>query len=119
MFGRIVVGVMLGLLGLLLIPVGLVSQIVMLRFHLRPFLLGFGEALSQLVNVSASIILNATCRAGGIKFGHPDMSTSATLGSLQATQSLTPVGEVVVSLLDYVDPNHCRKAYEKWLHGCQ
>ena len=119
MFGRVVVGVLLGLVGLALIPIGLVSQIVMLRFRIRAFLLGFGEALSQLVNVSASLILNATCRKGGIKFGHPDMSTSAVLGSLQACEALTLTGEVVVSLLDYVDPNHCRKAYEKWLYGCQ
>lgn len=113
MFGRIVVGVMLGVVAIAVMPFGVAFQLLTLQFKARRYALAVGEAISQLLNATSAELLNATLRKGGVKFGNPDRTTSGVLGELDATGALTFAGEVIVSLLDYVDPGHCAKAYDR------
>ena len=113
MFGRVVVGVMLGIVGIVVMPFGVLFQLLTLQFKARRYALAVGEAISQLLNTTSAELLNATLRHGGVKFGNPDRTTSGVLGELDATGTLSPVGELIVRALDYVDPGHCAKAYDR------
>lgn len=104
---------MLGAVAIAVMPFGALFQLLTLRFKARRYALAIGEAISQLLNASSAELLNATLRKKGAKFGDPNRTTSGVLGELDACGTLSPVGELFVWLLDYVDPGHCAKAYDR------
>ena len=111
MLGRVVVGVLIGLLGLAVIPFGILYQLLTMTFSLRRYFLAVGESLSQLLNASSAELLELTLSKGPSKFGNPDRTVSGVLGELEYQGRLTLVGAFIVMVLDYVDPMHC---YDAW-----
>ena len=121
---RIIYITLIAVVGLLLIPIGMLFSFTRAFFTLKwnPFP-GFKKYLSAL-GVSLSQLLNTTCSelfddvlitSGGFKFGNPDFTTSATLGMNYREGTLKPIGKAFVWVLDRVDPNHCLDALDREL----
>jgi hypothetical protein len=48
-------------------------------------------------------------------FGDPRETISSVLGKNQQTDTLTKTGQLLVKLLDWLDPNHCEKSIRWYL----
>lgn len=51
----------------------------------------------------------------GIRFGKSGFSISHDLGANQANGTLSKVGKALVWILDKIDKDHCKLAYEKYV----
>jgi len=103
--------------GLLLIPLGILVGLLSFRYDVRRYVRGVGLSLSQLLNTTSARLLTALCTgSGGMCFGNPDVTTSAVLGWNQAHGTLLPVGEFLIWWLNILDSEHCLKAYRaQWI----
>ena len=52
---------------------------------------------------------------GGIQFGKSGFSISRDLGANQVNGTLSKAGEALVWILDKIDKDHCKLAYEKYV----
>jgi len=114
------------LLGVLLIPIGLLYSLlfrVLNKFSipekLSTYLYSCALAIDQLGNVFCSDLFNHTLVTSDatVLFGDPDQTISAVLGYAQRDNQLTMIGRWIVNLLDTIDPDHCRKAMIKDING--
>lgn len=112
---RIIYISLIAVIGLLLIPVGVVFSFsrAFLTFRwnplpkLRLYINSLGVALSQLLNTTGADLFNETLiLPNGFKFGDTKDTTSFVLGKNKKSNTLTPLGEFVVRVLDKADPNH-------------
>ena len=72
----------------------------------------FFRGVSKVVSICASKLLNKLLiESSGFKFG--TYSVSAVLGVNQRKNKLRPLGVWLSSMLDSIEPNHCRKAAER------
>lgn len=107
--------------GLALLPVGLLYSFVLAFFSLRwnpipraaKYLHSLGLSLSRLLNVTCSEFFNdVAIQKGGHQFGDHDETTSSVLGKNQKAGTLKPIGGFMVRMLDNVDPGHSIDAAE-------
>lgn len=107
------------LLGVVLLPVGLLySVLYRLLFKTRStssvsdYFYTCALAVDQLGNVFCSDLFNSTLIyiTASVPFGDADQTISAVLGYAQHENALTSTGELVANLLDFIDPDHCKKA---------
>ena len=47
------------------------------------------------------------------QFGNEDETISSVLGKNERMQTLTGLGRVIVSILDFIDPNHALNSIEE------
>ena len=59
--------------------------------------------------MAASLLDNTLTKPGGYPFG--SQTISAVLGANMLGGTLSPLGKKLQELLDYIDPDHCLKAY--------
>jgi len=126
---RIVYITLIAVVGLLLIPIGMLFSFThaFLTVQWNPFpklyayINTLGVALSQLLNTTCSELFNDILITNdGFKFGNPDFTTSATLGMNQQEETLKPLGKAFVWVLDKVDKDHCINALTlELLCGCK
>ncbi len=126
---RIIYITLIAVIGLLLIPLGLLFSFTRAFFTVQwnPFpkfklyINALGVALSQLLNTTCSELFNEVLiTADGMAFGNPDFTTSATLGANQQERTLKPLGKAFVWVLDKVEKNHCINAItEELLCDCK
>ena len=72
-------------------------------------------SIDQLGNtIGAPLMNNALIKKDCIylKFGNPDQTISYVLSVNYFNKSLTKLGIIVVKILDFVDTDHIKKAYE-------
>ena len=116
------------LLGVILLPVGLLYSIVYRILYktrakstVSDYFHSCALAIDQLRNVFCSDLFNTTLIHSSTKvpFGDADQTISAVLGYAQAENSLTSLGDLVANMLDRIDPNHCKKAMIADIESCQ
>ena len=61
--------------------------------------------------MAASLLDNTLTKPGGYPFG--SQTISAVIGANAVKGTLSPLGKKLRWLLDYIDPDHCEKAYDK------
>lgn len=59
--------------------------------------------------MAASLLDNTLTKPGGYPFG--SQTISAVVGANMVGGTLSPLGKKLQELLDYIDPDHCLKAY--------
>jgi hypothetical protein len=55
-------------------------------------------------------LLNFTLQKNGYEFGNVNETISSALGKNQRDFTLTKIGKVLCSILDFIDKNHCQKS---------
>lgn len=107
------------LLGVILLPVGLLYSIVYRILYktrakstVSDYFYSCALAIDQLGNVFCSDLFNSTLihLSATTPFGDADQTISAVLGYAEAENSLTSAGEMIANLLNTIDPDHCKKA---------
>ena len=110
------------ILGLIIIPIGMIYSFIVLviRFKGRTliriinrlfFLLAY--SIDQFGNVSCQYLFNdILIKNDGYKFGDPDETISSVLGHNKKQKTLTRFGKIIVFLLNTIDPFHVEKAVE-------
>ena len=77
-----------------------------------PWIYDIFRDLSAMASIMASSFLDfALTKANGYPFGH--QTISAVIGANAVKGTLSPLGKKLRNLLDYIDPDHCQKAYDK------
>ena len=106
-------------LAIVAIPVGIVYSFGESLFFITSDILrsvwraiyDFFRDVSIIVSVTASKFLNQLLMDSGVPFGNH--SVSAVLGANQRELTLTNLGKWLQTILDSIEPNHCRKASER------
>ena len=105
----------LTLAGLSLFVVGTPYGLLVRVFtDFRPWgrLYDIGRRASFMASILAELILNdVLLKPHGYTFGH--QTISAVLGANLKAGTLSKTGKRLQQLLDYIDPDHCQKAYDK------
>jgi hypothetical protein len=118
---RVLFIVVVAIVGLALLPFGLVYSFskAFFSFKWNPlpklgmYLHSLGLSLSRLLNVVCSDILNeAAITPDGYQFGDVNDTTSFVLGKNRKAGTLRPFGEFISAILDKVDPGHVEDATE-------
>jgi len=86
---------------------------------LKSYFFDIALSFDQTGNVVCQHIFNHLMGKGGAhKFGNPDETVSQVLGINKyhfKTSKLHPAGRVVGNILDRIDKNHLKKAYDNWI----
>ena len=121
---RIIYITLIAVIGLLLIPLGILFSFTraFLTVQWNPFpkfkayVNSLGVALSQLLNTTCAELFNdILITSQGFEFGNPDFTTSATLGMNQREETLKDLGKLFVWILDKIDKDHCLNALNEEL----
>ncbi|NND15420.1 MAG: hypothetical protein HKN89_03765 [Eudoraea sp.] len=71
------------------------------------YLLKIAISIDQIGNVLMQHLLNMLwVKKGGYLFGNRDETISSALGKNKAQGTLTGLGKMIDSILDFIDPNH-------------
>ena len=77
-----------------------------------PWVYDIFRDLSAMASIMASSLLDfSLTKANGYPFGH--QTISAVLGANALKGTLSPLGKNLRDLLDYIDTDHCQKAFDK------
>lgn len=83
------------------------------------FLVVWNEGYFRSTALSIDIFANREFRASwnkflkkqeGYKFGKQGETISSALGKNQRDNTLTKLGKIICSILDFLDKNHCKKS---------
>ena len=103
------------ILAFVLFPLGFVYALITFRVSKKKYLFNLAFAIDKLGNATLGVVMNDILKKkGGLSFGNYDQTISYALGRNQQLQTLTKLGRFVAYILDWIDPNHCTKAVEKY-----
>lgn len=107
------------ILGVILLPLGFVISgwKRLLRGNLGRYFYWVAYTIDQSGNVVCMDLFNLTLiiRTSSNKFGDPDETISSVLGKNQRDDKLTKLGELIVKILNWIDPNHTLNAVGKFV----
>lgn len=104
------------LLAFILIPIGVIYEIITLfRFSkISKYFYQIAISIDQLGNVACQGLLNdVLIKKNGWKFGNPDETISSVLGKNYVAGTLTFIGNGLRWTLDQIDENHCIKSIDQ------
>lgn len=112
------------LLTIITVPIGMLYTILTLTFKgkfgvlfrvTNGYFYRFALAIDQMGNVAMQDLLNDIfILKEGYKFGNVDETISSVLGKNERMQTLTRLGRVIVSFLNFIDPNHALNSIEEY-----
>ncbi len=104
------------LLALFLVPIGISFNLIEVGRGRKTMSNSFRSAalaIDILGNVLCADMLNAFfIKKGGYHFGKQGETISSALGKNQLRGTLTGTGQLIVDILDAIDPNHCINAIQ-------
>lgn len=101
------------ILSMLIIPIGVIYEILtLIRFSkISDYFFNIAVSIDQLGNVSCQGLFNdILITKDGFKFGDPDETISSVLGRNYQTKTLTGLGNSIRWILDRIEEDHCVKS---------
>ena len=112
-------------LTIITVPFGMAYTTIKLVFQFKPGILyrvsnayfyQFALAIDQLGNVAMQDLFNdLLITKEGYKFGNEDETISSVLGKNERSTTLSFVGQAIVKILNFIDPNHALNSIEEQL----
>lgn len=110
------------ILSVILYPLAFLASIIK-GFYKTSFKIGLDKLNQQFLDIATSIDANgnvvaddlfnfALIRKEGYQFGKRKETISSVLGKNQLSQTLTPIGWLLASLLDLIQKHHCFRSID-------
>jgi len=103
------------LLSIIMYPIGIIYAFFNYLFEnkWKKMFLSGALAIDLIGNTVCESLLNDILRTGGARFGDSRETISSVLGKLQRDQKLSPLGNLLATILDTIDKNHCKDSIKE------
>lgn len=105
---NLILSIIAVVLFILIEPLNFVFVVIIKKHKASGYFRSLAVGVDRFGNYQFRTLFNAILRTEqGYEFGNFNETISSALGKNQRDNTLTKVGRVLVSILDFIDKNHC------------